>query len=177
MLSSSDARKCQYEATHVGMFDYVRCRYPLPHHQDALFQTKGLLRMVDREEGLDGLLDNYEITKGGRLRRQRHKYKVVKTPRRFPSFQLKSIKSWWTTVSDAHGDVLIYMIEDTPGSRGYPWIEFRIRFTNGRVQDVQDRSRASRIEPKRRVSSRPTRANRERRAGLAAAPKRRRLRR
>jgi hypothetical protein len=75
------------------MFDYVRCRYPLPHHQDALFQTKDLLSLVDPGEWLGGLLDNYQITKDGRLHRQRHKYKIVKTPRRFPSFHLKSIKS------------------------------------------------------------------------------------
>lgn len=146
------------EATYVGMFDYVRCRYPLPHHQDAQFQTKDLLSLVDRGEWLGGLLDNYEITKDGRLRRQRHKYKVVKTPRRFPSVHLKSIKSWWATVPDAHGDVLIYTSDDTENKRGHRWIEFRIRFTNGRVQDVEDRSRASLIEPKRRAHSQPTRA-------------------
>ena len=85
----------QYEATYVGLFDYVRCRYPLSHHQDALLQTKVLLSLVDPGEWLSGLLENYEITKDGSLRRQRHKYKAVKTPRRFPSFHLKSSKSWW----------------------------------------------------------------------------------
>jgi len=159
------------------MFDYVRCRYPLPHHQDALSQTKDLLSLVDRGEWLGGLLENYEITKDGRLRRQRHKYKVVKTPRRFPSFGLKSIKSWWTTVSDAHGDVLIYTSDDT-GKRGRRWIEFRVRFTNGRVQDVQDRSRASpMVARKRRLSRRPTGAKPASGPRLAASRGGRRLRR
>lgn len=149
------------------MFDYVRCRYPLPHHQDALFQTKNLLSLVDPgDEGFGGLMENYEITEDGRLRRQRHKYKAVKTPRQFPSFHLKSIKSWWTTVSNAHGDILIYTSDDT-GKRGRRWIEFRIRFTNGRVQDVDDRSRASLIGPQGPAGSRLTRtkpADRPRRA-------------
>jgi hypothetical protein len=79
----------------MGMFDYVRCKFPLPHHQDAEFQTKDLLRLVDPDEWLGGLMDHYMITKAGRLRRQMHKYKIVKGPRRFPSFYLKSTKAWW----------------------------------------------------------------------------------
>jgi len=86
-------------------------------------------------------MEDYEITRDGRLRRQRHTYKVVKTHRQFPSSHLKSIKSWWTTVSDAHGDVLIYTSDDTD-ERGPQWVEFRVRFTNGRVQDGEDQSRA-----------------------------------
>jgi len=77
------------------MFDYVRCRYPLPHHQDAEFQTKDMARIVDPGDPIDGLLDRYVITKTGRLRRQLHKRKAVKTGRTFPSVVLKSIKSWW----------------------------------------------------------------------------------
>lgn len=149
----------------------IRCRTT----KMLKFQTKDLLSLVDRGEWLGGLLDNYEITKDGRLRRQRHKYKVVKTPRRFPSFHLKSIKRWWTTVSDAHGDVLIYVSDDTPRPSGSRWIEFRIRFTNGRVQDVEDRSRASLIEPKRRAPSQPPRAKPASRPREAAGRKRRRL--
>lgn len=40
----------QSGATYVGMFDYVRCRYPLPHHLDALLHTKNLLSRVDPGE-------------------------------------------------------------------------------------------------------------------------------
>ena len=140
------------------MFDYVRCRYPLPHHQNAEFQTKDVARIVDPGDLIDGLLDRYVITKTGRLRRQLHKRKAVKTGRRFPSVVLKSIKSWWVDVPDAHGDVLIYTTDDTPGKRQRRWIEFRIRFTNGRVQEVEDRSRSSLAVRKRARTNRPRRA-------------------
>lgn len=56
----------------MGMFDTVRCRYPLPHHQDAVFQTKDLANLVLGEGGLRGTLDEYEITEDGRLMRHVH---------------------------------------------------------------------------------------------------------
>jgi hypothetical protein len=43
----------------VGLFDEVRCEYPLPNaaHQGILFQTKDL----------ESLMDEYVITRRGRL--------------------------------------------------------------------------------------------------------------
>ena len=43
----------------MGMFDDVGCRYRLPHHQDATFQTKDLAAVALGERCLDGLLDEY----------------------------------------------------------------------------------------------------------------------
>lgn len=154
----------------MGMFDHVRCRYPLPHHQDAEFQTKDMVRIVDPGDPVDGLLDQYVITKTGRLRRQMHKRKAVKTGRTFPRVVLKSIKSWWVDVPDAHGDVLIYTSDDTPGKRKHRWIEFRVRFTNGRVQEVEDRSRSLLAVRKRARTTGPRRAKS---ASSRAAPVRR----
>ena len=60
----------------MGMFDHVRCRCMLPHHQDAEFQTKDIARIVDPADPMDSLLDRHVITKTGRLRRQLHKRKT-----------------------------------------------------------------------------------------------------
>jgi len=56
----------------MGMFDTVVCRYPLPHHQDAEFQTKELAAVALGERGVSGLLDGYEFFTDGRLRRHVH---------------------------------------------------------------------------------------------------------
>lgn len=115
----------------VGLFDTVRCRYRLPDCQDAEFQTKDLAGLVCGESMLGGLMDEYEITQDGRLRRHEHEREFVEDPSAPLGGHLKSVRDWWSDVPDVHGDVRIY----TSGSDG-TWIEFRVRFTNGRVQDV-----------------------------------------
>jgi hypothetical protein len=56
----------------VGMFDLLTSDYPLPHHQDAEFQTKDLAHLVHGEPGECGFLDHYRITEDGRLMLHRH---------------------------------------------------------------------------------------------------------
>jgi len=89
------------------------------------------MRLVDPDDWLDGLMDRYEITRSGRLRRQMKKYKLVRTPKQSPGLYLKATKAWWMSVPDADGDVVIYTADATPGTRGYRWTEFGIRFTDG----------------------------------------------
>ena len=139
----------------MGMFDDVVCRYPLPHHQDARFQTKDLAGIALGEQWITGMLDEYEITVDGRLRRHVHERERIDGPSAFLSRYMKSVRDWWESVPDAHGDVWIYTTDsaaDVPSglsadgdsitdARNGRWIEFRIRFTNGRVQDVEDLSR------------------------------------
>lgn len=137
-------------SSHMGMFDNVRCRYPLPHHQDRAFQTKDLAR----DSWLGGALDDYEIMKDGRLRRRVHQRKWVKKPGSLLGGYFKSIRSWWEKVPDIHGDVSIYTSDGRPGEPGYRWIEFRVRFTNGRVQNVREVSRESRLKRKQRPAKR-----------------------
>jgi len=43
------------------MSDDVVCRYPLPHHQDARFQTKDLAGFALGGRWITGMLDDYEI--------------------------------------------------------------------------------------------------------------------
>jgi hypothetical protein len=121
----------------MGMFDTVRCRYPLPHHQDATFQTKDLARIVEGDAWLSGFLDEYQIMKDGRLRRRRHKRVWVKDKKSFLGGYFKSVRSWWQQLADVHGDIRIYTSDGKFNEPGFRWVEFRIRFTNGRVQDVR----------------------------------------
>ena len=122
----------------MGMFDTVVCRYPLPHHQDAEFQTKDLAVVALGEHGVSGLLDEYEIAADGRLRRHLHEREWTSDPDAFFGGYMRSVKDWWEDVPDAHGDMVMYTSEEIPGQQGHRWIEFRVRFTNGRVQDIHE---------------------------------------
>ena len=131
----------------MGMFDTVVCRHPLPHHQDAEFQTKDLAAVALRECFVGGFMDEYEITDDGRLRRHVHEREWTEDREAPFGGCLRSIRDWWEEVPDAHGDVVIYASDDASGQAGSTWAEFRVRFTNGRVQEVRDVSR--REEPPR----------------------------
>ncbi len=122
----------------MGMFDTVVCRYPLPHHQDAEFQTKDLAAVALGEHFVSGLMDNYEIAANGRLRRHLHEREWTEDPEAFFGGYMRSVKDWWEDVPDAHGDVVMLATEEIPGQQNRRWVEFRVRFTNGRVQEVHE---------------------------------------
>jgi len=119
------------------MFDTVRCRFPLPHHQDAEFQTKNLEHVVFGESG-EGTMSLYEITEDGRLRRRARRYRIARKAPGFRRVVLKSTKTSWEDVPDAHGDVFMYTFERASDQKAPREIRFRVRFTNGRVQDVRE---------------------------------------
>ena len=119
----------------MGLFDTVTCRYPLPHHQESVFRTKDLAWIVHHEGALGGLMDEYEITADGTLRLHVHEREAVEDASSPLGMYLRSIRDWWEDVPDVHGDVWIYTSEEVDGQ--HAWTEFRVRFTNGRVQDVQ----------------------------------------
>jgi hypothetical protein len=117
------------------MFDVVYCRYPLPHHQDAEFQTKDLARLVLGAFDIEGTFSFYQITAKGELCRHRRKRVWVPPARRLvrgsPEFM-----DWWERIPRVHGDVRIYTSEGTRGTVGFRWFEFRVTFTRGRVSVV-----------------------------------------
>ena len=84
----------------MGMFDDVVCRYPLPHHQDARFQTKDLAGIALGEQWITGRLDEYEITLDGRLRRHVHEREWVEDPSTVLGGCMKSVRDRWEDVSD-----------------------------------------------------------------------------
>jgi len=122
----------------MGMFDTIVCRYPLPHHQTAEFQTKDLAAVALGEHLLGGFMDEYEITEDGRLRRHLHEREWTQDPGAPLGGYLRSTRDWWKDVPDADGDVVIYT-SGNAGNQACPArTEFLVRFTNGRVQDVRE---------------------------------------
>ena len=121
----------------MGMFDTVVCRYPLPHHQDARFQTKDLGAVALGERFLGGFLDDYEITVDGRLRRHVYEREWIEDPTALLGGHLRSIRDWWEDVPDVHGGVVMYTTDDEHAQGETRWVEFRVRFTNGRVENVR----------------------------------------
>ena len=97
----------------MGLFDTVRCEYPLPdaRHQDLEFQTKDL----------ECALGSYTITRGGRL--IRHPWRGGRGPDRDIEWPI-------------HGDLRIYTsLRDT--SEDSEWVEYAVRFTHGCVEWIR----------------------------------------
>ncbi|MCC5866465.1 MAG: hypothetical protein JJU31_15185 [Wenzhouxiangella sp.] len=120
----------------MGMFDALTSDYPLPHHQDGEFQTKDLAHMVHGEFGISGFLDEYRITADGRLMLHRHVREWRDRPGSPLGGYLESVRDWWEEIPDVHGDIRIYTRDEDSGNDGNEWVEFRIRFTHGRVERV-----------------------------------------
>jgi hypothetical protein len=87
----------------MGMFDEVVCRYRLPHHQEARFQTKDLAAVALGERCLGGLLDEYLITEDGRLRRHVHEREWVEDAGAPFRGYLRSVRDWWEDVPGRTG--------------------------------------------------------------------------
>jgi len=97
----------------VGLFDEVRCEYRLPDpaHQGLVFQTKDL----------ENALDEYVITRRGRLVRTKRGFLAPRPCR---------------VVCPIHQDLRIYdSVEVAPEER--EWVEYVFRFTEGRVTRVR----------------------------------------
>jgi hypothetical protein len=92
----------------MGLFDTVRCEYPLPvaSHQDLEYQTKSL----------DSLMERYTITRDGRLIRHSRGGIFARGPCRDIEWPV-------------HGDVEIYTSDSDRN-----WIEYIVRFTHGLVE-------------------------------------------
>lgn len=104
----------------MGMFDSVRCEYPLPDpsFQEMEFQTKDL----------DNVLARYTITRDGRL--IRHRYHAD------PNDGMNKPKAGAYSSPDEeiayHGDIHIH----ATGADG-KLVTFYVRFTHGRVEWIQ----------------------------------------
>ena len=98
----------------MGLFDTIRCEYPLPvaAHQDLEYQTKDL----------GSLLENYTITRDGRL--IRHRRRGGLWGGRGPDRDIE-----WPI----HGDIRMYDYDDVRKAM----IEYVVRFTHGRVEWIR----------------------------------------
>lgn len=97
----------------MGMFDTIRCKYPLPdaRHQDLEFQTKDL----------ECLLGEYTITRSGRLVWHARRGGWGGGPDRDIQWPL-------------HGDIRIYT---SVKSEDPSWVEYVVRFTHGQVEWIR----------------------------------------
>jgi hypothetical protein len=97
----------------VGLYDEVRCEYPLPNpsHQALLFQTKDL----------ENLLDLYLVTRRGRLVRKKT---GLLEPRSCH------------VLCPIHQDLRIHTSVEV-GPEEHEWVEYVLRFTEGRVTKVR----------------------------------------
>ena len=120
------------------MFDTVVCHHPLPDHQHAEFQTKDLAAAALGDRSVGGFLDEYDITGDGRLRRHVHERVWTEDPTGPLGGYLRSTRDWWEEVPDVHGDVVIYTGRGAGDPARSAWAEFRVRFTNGRVQEARE---------------------------------------
>ncbi len=124
------------------MYDNIECEYPLPDTPTGLnldFQTK------DFGDGFTGgFLDNYTITKDGKLVLHKEAWELVPEEERpywgkpewekNPFLQLAgSMKSipLGDEVIDYHGVINIYTMV------GKTWYEYEFKFTDGKVADVK----------------------------------------
>lgn len=132
----------------MGMFDEIRCEYPLPDQgvQDEVFQTKSFHREMDR----------YTITADGRLIHHMTRWESVPEEERpyygkpewdKPLHQVfGSIKT--VPVGDVeipfHGDVYFYTSRGEAQTESFEWFEYQARFTDGKLQWVKRVERGQR---------------------------------
>lgn len=92
----------------MGMFDEVRCEYPLPDAelQDERFQTKSFY----------GLLENYTITKDGRL--------------------IHDSSHWGKVAIPYTGDFRFYTARGSHQDNTFEWFEYRAQFKDGQLQSI-----------------------------------------
>jgi hypothetical protein len=126
----------------MGMYDDVKCKYPLPDTpvgMDMNFQTK------DFGDGFTGgFMDNYTITEDGELIFHKEAWELVPEEERpywgkpewdkNPLLQLAgSMKTipLGDEVMDYHGTLNIYTMI------GKTWYEYEFKFTDGKVADVK----------------------------------------
>lgn len=132
----------------MGMFDTIKCLYPLPDGFDAEgleWQTKDL----------ECELDEYTITADGRLVHDEWKYESVPDNERPYPEATEGLKSVMGSIRRVvtkpnvevpyHGDIVFYGSNVCASGHGMcvtdddqppQWREYSARFTNGRLQEI-----------------------------------------
>ncbi|MCA3638997.1 MAG: hypothetical protein O9306_12460 [Beijerinckiaceae bacterium] len=125
----------------MGMFDYVKCEYPLPHPemQEAVFQTK------DTDAAY---LKKYRITKEGRLIHETVRYEMVPLAERpYPDENdwrsiMGSMRSVPTGDVDTKFHGALHFYTDHDGQ----WFEYFALFKDGDLIDLRTVSPVPRSE-------------------------------
>jgi hypothetical protein len=127
----------------MGMFDYVKCEYPLPipEMQGRTFQTKSIADWPG--------MDTYTITTDGRLILHEVRWEPVPEEQRpyygKPEWKDGSLFKFCGSMKTVpigdkeiplHGDVTFYDFRET-GDSNSELVDFVARFTNGRVESIR----------------------------------------
>lgn len=134
----------------MGLYDYVRCEYPLPDLPDPTaieFQTKSFP---------DPFLDQYRISREGRLLRTLVRIEDM-SDHNAPAGSLERVSGSMTRVPIGeedlllHGDIDFYASRDEDSAE---WFEYRARFTHGVLESVK-RIPDHRTDPEQALSHPP----------------------
>lgn len=134
----------------MGMFDELKCEYLLPDPivQNKTFQTKSL----------DRALDNYTITRDGRLILHPARYELESEEEQPPGPNVSEMPQA-IPEGDAeilyHGDIDFYTSLGTPGDDDYEWFEYKARFAEGRLQWIQRVEKQAHLKTQMAKASKP----------------------
>jgi hypothetical protein len=112
----------------MGMFNHVRCTYPLPdpEAQDFDFQTKSLPEQM---------LDYYEITADGRLMHEAYQVRWEENPTAPLGFYIHRENCRWEP-DDFTGEMEIHQSYFRPDGSGV-WYSYLFEFEKGQVVGMQ----------------------------------------
>ena len=112
----------------MGMFNHIRCRYPLPDPEarDFAFQTKALPEQ---------LLDDYEITEDGRLLHEAYDARWEEDPAAPLGFYLHR-ENLCREAVDFTGELEIHTSSWQPDGSG-SWYSYLFELVQGRVVGLQ----------------------------------------
>jgi hypothetical protein len=123
----------------MGMFDYLKCSYPLPGNPPAFvnpgheFQTKDL----------ECSLDHYEITTDGRLLHEQYDTEDQSDPNAEGFMRLAGmmtrVNKRWVELKDFTGGVEFH--DGAPGEPEYHWIEYTALFARGKLLELIETDR------------------------------------
>jgi hypothetical protein len=108
----------------MGLFNYIRCRYPLPdaEAQDFEFQSKSLPEQK---------LDKFEITPDGRLLHEAYEMRAEENPEAPLGFYFHRENCCWEP-DDFTGGLEIHTSYFRPDGSGV-WYSYIFEFENGQV--------------------------------------------
>jgi hypothetical protein len=107
----------------MGLFDHVRCRYPLPDAecQDLAYQSKATPAQF---------MENYEITREGYLLHE----SFENGAERWPDMRSTEDPKWVRV--EYRGELEIHTTLELP-DQPRRWVSYRLWFRDGRVVDLQ----------------------------------------
>lgn len=109
----------------MGMFDYIRCEYPLPDGLDP----KAALTCQSKDFGCD--MHVYTITPDGRLLHEDSGSAWVPDPKPWPVREVPF--HGWLTFYTSTGDIN----NRDEATSDYRWWEYRAKFTDGRLVEIR----------------------------------------